>query len=146
MESGKVRAPPREPRARSGTLPPQSTKPKKNWDSGASLLVNFTVTAHLIHYLGFAAFLFAYGLPLGIATAAGCYLVYAQHKFPGVVVQPRESWSYTRAALESSSYLDARTSRCGRLSPPEDVEPRDAKDDRLPVGERVKSRESERAG
>ena len=78
---------------------------RKNWDSALSLVLNLSLTAVIIHYAGFAAFAFAYGLPLAIATALGGYLFYAQHNFPGVQVQPRESWSYTRAALESSSYL-----------------------------------------
>ena len=78
---------------------------RKNWDSAVSLMLNLSLTAALIHYAGFATFVFAYGLPLAIATALGGYLFYAQHNFPGMHVQPRESWSYTRAALESSSYL-----------------------------------------
>ncbi len=52
------------------------------------------------------AFIFAFALPLTIACALGAYLFYAQHNFPEMHVQPRESWSYTRAALESSSYME----------------------------------------
>jgi omega-6 fatty acid desaturase (delta-12 desaturase) len=37
-------------------------------------------------------------------------LFYAQHNFPGIDVQPRQSWSYVAAALGSSSYM-----RMGRL-------------------------------
>ena len=48
----------------------------------------------------------AHVLPLFVAFAAGSYLFYAQHNFPGVHVAPRESWTYTRAALESSSYME----------------------------------------
>ena len=44
-------------------------------------------------------------LPLAIACAAGSYLFYAQHNFPGIHVQPRQTWSFARAALESSSYM-----------------------------------------
>lgn len=77
---------------------------RKNWDSAASLLLNISLTVALIHYAGFETFAFAYGLPLALATAVGGYLFYAQHNFPGIQVQPRESWSYTRAALESSSF------------------------------------------
>ena len=52
------------------------------------------------------AFLFAFALPLMIACTLGAYLFYAQHNFPNMHVQPRESWSYARAALESSSYME----------------------------------------
>ena len=44
-------------------------------------------------------------LPLAVAFASGAYLFYVQHNFDGMHVQPRESWTFTRAALESSSYL-----------------------------------------
>jgi omega-6 fatty acid desaturase (delta-12 desaturase) len=84
---------------------PLLRSPKKNWDSAVSLLVNWTLTGLLIGFFGFDVFFFGYGLPLAIATAVGAYLFYAQHNFPEVHVQPRESWSYTRAALESSSYM-----------------------------------------
>jgi fatty acid desaturase len=43
--------------------------------------------------------------PLSIAHRLGAYLFYAQHDFPAVHVEPRERWSYTRAALMSSSYM-----------------------------------------
>jgi omega-6 fatty acid desaturase (delta-12 desaturase) len=45
-------------------------------------------------------------LPLAIAMAIGAYLFYAQHNFPDLLVQPRESWDFARAALESSSYME----------------------------------------
>jgi omega-6 fatty acid desaturase (delta-12 desaturase) len=42
---------------------------------------------------------------VALACGYGAYLFYAQHNFPDIHVQPRETWSYTRAALESSSFL-----------------------------------------
>ena len=44
-------------------------------------------------------------LPDQLRMMAGAYLFYAQHNFPDMIVQPRETWEYTRAALESSSYM-----------------------------------------
>jgi len=44
-------------------------------------------------------------VPLFIACGLGAYLFYAQHNYPGLTIQPRERWSFTRAALESSSYM-----------------------------------------
>lgn len=41
-----------------------------------------------------------------MACALGGYLFYAQHNFEGMIVQPRHEWSYGRAALESSSYME----------------------------------------
>jgi omega-6 fatty acid desaturase (delta-12 desaturase) len=80
--------------------------PKKNWQAGLALWVNAVLTIGLIHFFGFATFFFGLGLPLFVATAAGSYLFYAQHNFPDVEVQPREAWSYSRAALESSSFME----------------------------------------
>ena len=41
-----------------------------------------------------------------IACCTGAYLFYAQHNFPGVEFkEDKIEWSYTHAALESSSYM-----------------------------------------
>ncbi len=80
--------------------------PKKNWSAGFAVLLNWTLTALIIWKLGVLVWVFAFFLPLAIAMAIGAYLFYAQHNFPDMVVQPRESWSFTRAALESSSYME----------------------------------------
>ena len=50
-------------------------------------------------------FLFAWALPMSLAFAMGAYLFYAQHNFPAAKVAPRETWSVSGAALESSSYM-----------------------------------------
>ena len=86
-------------------LSPFLRSPKKNWDSMLSLVVNFAITGLAIRFLGFETFFFGYFLPLAVATASGAYLFYAQHNFPEAYIQPREQWSYSRAALESSSYM-----------------------------------------
>ena len=80
--------------------------PKKNWTAGLALVVNWGLTALIVWKLGFAVWAFAFFLPLAIAMAMGAYLFYAQHNFPEMVVQPRESWNFQRAALESSSYME----------------------------------------
>jgi acyl-lipid omega-6 desaturase (Delta-12 desaturase) len=79
--------------------------PKKNWDSALALVVNWGLTGFLCWRFGFATFFFALFWPLAVATALGAYLFYIQHNFPGIQVQGRHEWSYTKAALESSSYL-----------------------------------------
>lgn len=85
---------------------PLARAPKKNASAGVALAANWIVTGLVIWKLGFAVWVFAFFLPLAIAMAVGAYLFYAQHNFPDMVVQPRESWSFTRAALESSSYME----------------------------------------
>jgi omega-6 fatty acid desaturase (delta-12 desaturase) len=79
--------------------------PRKNWDSLLAIVLHVALAATL--WLAFGAKVLVLGLvlPMFVATASGAYLFYAQHNFPDVYVQPRESWSYVRAALESSSFL-----------------------------------------
>jgi omega-6 fatty acid desaturase (delta-12 desaturase) len=87
-------------------LSPLLRAPRKHWDAALALVVHVAALVLLTKLFGVGACFFGYLLPLMIATALGSYLFYAQHNFPGMHVQPRESWSYTRAALESSSYLE----------------------------------------
>jgi omega-6 fatty acid desaturase (delta-12 desaturase) len=80
--------------------------PRKNWDSLVALILNAGLTVGLVWLFGFELFFFVYFLPLFVACAAGAYLFYAQHNFPEIYVQPRDKWEYSRAALESSSYME----------------------------------------
>jgi omega-6 fatty acid desaturase (delta-12 desaturase) len=80
--------------------------PRKRYDSLIALVVNWAATVLIIAKLGFAAFFFVWFLPLAVACATGAYLFYAQHNFDGLHIQMREDWSYERAALESSSYME----------------------------------------
>jgi omega-6 fatty acid desaturase (delta-12 desaturase) len=70
-----------------------------------ALVVNIAASATIITLAGWTMFFYAFFLPLFVAFATGAYLFYAQHDFPELHVQPRERWEYTRAALESSSYM-----------------------------------------
>jgi omega-6 fatty acid desaturase (delta-12 desaturase) len=79
--------------------------PRKNWDSALSVTLHIVLITLLWSNFGFATMFFTLQLPLIIATAMGAYLFYAQHNFPDAYIQPRETWSYARAALESSSYM-----------------------------------------
>ena len=86
-------------------LRPFLRAPAKHWQGLVSLLAVGGL-AFGCAFAGHAeAFFFGWLLPLAIATATGAYLFYAQHNFPGVKVAPRETWSFTAAALESSSYM-----------------------------------------
>lgn len=84
---------------------PLLRSPKKNWDSALSLAVAWALNGVLLWKLGVGFWFFVYFLPMAVAMASGSYLFYAQHNFPDIHVQPRDQWSYTRAALESSSYM-----------------------------------------
>jgi omega-6 fatty acid desaturase (delta-12 desaturase) len=79
---------------------------KKRWDSLLSAAVTVALCALVTSRLGFAAWFWALFLPHFFACAAGAYLFYAQHNFPAMVLEPREKWSYEKAALESSSFME----------------------------------------
>ncbi len=68
--------------------------------------MHLALVAAVTYFAGFANAFFVVMLPLAVAFAAGSYLFYAQHNFPGMHIEPRETWTYTRAALESSSYME----------------------------------------
>jgi len=78
----------------------------KNWDSLLSVVVHVAAAILIPWKFGFGAFFFVWFLPIFVATMAGAYLFYAQHNYEDIHVQPREDWDYTRAALESSSYME----------------------------------------
>lgn len=80
-------------------------RPHKNWDSAVALVVHVALWIVVPMMFGWSVFVFAVLLPLIVACGLGAYLFYAQHNFDGMHLQPREQWSYTRAAIESSSYM-----------------------------------------
>jgi omega-6 fatty acid desaturase (delta-12 desaturase) len=82
--------------------------PKENWDSAAAAVLHAALIAVITYFFGIETTLFVLVGPLFLACAVGSYLFYAQHNFPGVHMQPRQTWTFARAAVESSSYM-----RCG---------------------------------
>jgi acyl-lipid omega-6 desaturase (Delta-12 desaturase) len=79
--------------------------PRKHWDSLLALVLHGAASAWIVSTWGLAVYAVVWLLPLCIAMASGAYLFYAQHNFPEADVRSREEWSYTHAALESSSYM-----------------------------------------
>ena len=80
--------------------------PRRHYDAGIAVAVHLALLVSVTWRFGATAALVTIVVPLTIACALGSYLFYAQHNFPGMIVQPRVSWSYTRAALESSSFME----------------------------------------
>lgn len=79
--------------------------PKENWDSAVAVVVHAALVAGLWILFGPAMAALVLVLPLMIACAMGSYLFYAQHNYPTAFMQPRQTWSFARAAMESSSYM-----------------------------------------
>ena len=84
--------------------------PGKNKDSLVAIVLHLALLGVVAYGLGGATLFFAFLLPNLVSHAVGAYLFYAQHNFPAAYVQPREEWTFVRAALESSSYM-----RLGRV-------------------------------
>ena len=82
----------------------------KHFDCGVAFVLHFGISAALLWFGGWPAWLLAQVIPHLLASAIGSYLFYAQHNFPGVTFSDNAGWTYEKAALESSSYL-----RTGRL-------------------------------
>jgi fatty acid desaturase len=53
----------------------------------------------------FDLWFFGWLLPMWFADMLGTYLFYVQHNFPEAHIASREHWTFSKAALESSSYL-----------------------------------------
>ncbi len=90
-------------------LGPFVKDPRKHTEALVTVALHALLAAVIIHLGGVGAWLFAVVLPLAVAHAMGGYLFYAQHNFPGMHIEPRQTWEYTKAALQSSSYM--RTGR-----------------------------------
>ncbi|MGR8978743.1 MAG: fatty acid desaturase family protein [Gammaproteobacteria bacterium] len=86
-------------------LQPLLVSPAKHWDSALSLLAHFGLIALLWQFGGFDTAFFVVLLPMTIASALGGYLFFAQHVYKRMIILSPESWTYYRAALESSSYM-----------------------------------------
>ena len=80
--------------------------PRRHWDSLLAIILHVAQSYFIYSYFGLTAYLYGLLIPMAIGCALGAYLFYAQHNFPDVDIQPRESWSYTKASLESSSFME----------------------------------------
>jgi omega-6 fatty acid desaturase (delta-12 desaturase) len=87
------------------TLQPLLVDPKHHWDSALSLLLHGGLMALLWVFGGFDVVFFVMLLPMTLASMLGGYLFFAQHSFKKMIVMTPETWTFYRAALQSSSYL-----------------------------------------
>jgi len=87
------------------TLMPLLRNPIRHWDSLLVLLGHGALITVLWVFGGFDVAFFVVLLPMTIASMIGSYLFFAQHSFENMRILPAETWTYHRAALESSSYM-----------------------------------------
>ena len=87
------------------TLLPLLRDPRRHWDSLLVLIGHAALITVLWVFGGFDTVFFVVLLPMAVASALGSYLFFAQHSFKRMHILSRESWTYYRAAMESSSYM-----------------------------------------
>jgi len=87
------------------TIVPFVKDPRKHWDGGVALLLHGSVIAAIWVFFGFAMAFYCFILPVGIASALGAYLFFAQHNYEGMHIFDADDWSYYRGATESSSFM-----------------------------------------
>jgi omega-6 fatty acid desaturase (delta-12 desaturase) len=85
------------------SLLPFLRNPRRHFDAGLALAAHAGF-AWLV-FADFDSLLLGWIVPFAIGSAAGSYLFYAQHNFPGVRLQTAGQWNYVFSALHSSSYL-----------------------------------------
>jgi omega-6 fatty acid desaturase (delta-12 desaturase) len=87
------------------TLLPLLKDPVRHWDSLLVLVGHAALIAVLWIFGDFDTAFFVVLMPMTIASALGSYLFFAQHSFKRMHVLSPQSWTYYRAAMESSSYM-----------------------------------------
>jgi omega-6 fatty acid desaturase (delta-12 desaturase) len=82
------------------------SSPRRHWDSLVVLVLHYAIAIFLFVHFGPLTWFLTFFLPFFLSHMMGAYLFYAQHNFPGVTFRKNVEWSYTNAALESSSYME----------------------------------------
>jgi len=86
-------------------LYPGLTKLRQHYDGLIAFIVHIVLAVMITWCFGWPALFLTFIAPHFIASAIGSYLFYAQHNFPTVTFSDNASWSYEKAALESSSFM-----------------------------------------
>ncbi len=82
---------------------------KRNTGVFVTLLLHFSLITASVVFFGWATTAFVFLVPTALAMMLGSYLFYIQHNFPAAKIRTNAEWSYTDAALCSSSYLELGT-------------------------------------
>lgn len=81
------------------------SSPRRHWDSLVVVIIHVTIAVFLFVEFGWLTWFLSFFLPFFLSHMLGAYLFYAQHNFPGVIFRNNTEWNYSKAALESSSYM-----------------------------------------
>lgn len=79
--------------------------PVRYLSSGVALALHGLMHVLVWTHLGPLTWALALALPYTVMSAAGAYLFYVQHNFPGAAAHAEDAWDLRDAALSSSSYM-----------------------------------------
>jgi omega-6 fatty acid desaturase (delta-12 desaturase) len=79
--------------------------PRKHVDSLIALVLHAGVAAVIWYNFGLVTYLLTWFIPIFIMSGMGAYLFYCQHNFPSASFRENHDWTYTNAALSSTSYM-----------------------------------------
>jgi omega-6 fatty acid desaturase (delta-12 desaturase) len=87
-------------------LYPCFNDPREHFDCFIAFVLHWAIAVALFFLIGWPGLLLTMIVPHFIACAIGSYLFYAQHNFPGVTFADNAGWTYEKAAIESSSFME----------------------------------------
>jgi len=79
--------------------------PRKHMDSLLAIVLHVGIGALIWFFVGWQAYVLAWFLPIFIMSSLGAYLFYCQHNFPDAKFRESHDWTYTNAALSSTSFM-----------------------------------------
>lgn len=79
--------------------------PARHVDSFAALVFHGGAAFIVWYFFGTSTFFLSWFVPFLLAFGVGSYLFYCQHNFPGAKFKENHDWSYTNAALSSTSFM-----------------------------------------
>lgn len=81
------------------------SSPRRHWDSLVIFMLHVAISVYIFVAMGWLVWFLAFFLPFFLSHMLGAYLFYAQHNFVGVKFRTNSDWNYSKAALESSSFM-----------------------------------------
>ena len=84
---------------------PLIEEPREHFDCLIALLIHAAIGTLLAVFFGWPTLLLTLVIPVFISGAMGSYLFYAQHNFPSVSFNDAAGWTYEKAAMQSSSFM-----------------------------------------
>jgi acyl-lipid omega-6 desaturase (Delta-12 desaturase) len=80
--------------------------PKQHWGGPVATVIQIGIFIAIGMTLGWMNAVYLQVIPAAVAMAVGSYLFYAQHNFPDMKLYRRRDWTFTNAAIDSSSMFD----------------------------------------